>query len=152
MYVSVIDSPLGKMELRTDERAVLYFLPAEENAQLSKPKDPVGKEAERQLAEYFDGKRTEFSVRTDPSGTEFQKRAWCALQEIPFGGMRTYGEIAEMMGNPKGARAVGGAVGANPVLILIPCHRIIARNGIGGFSAGQWRKRALLLWEGNDVL
>lgn len=151
MYVSVIDSPLGKMELRTDERAVLYFLPAEENAMLCAPEDPVGRAAEQQLAECFAGKRTEFSVNTDPSGTAFQKKVWCALQEIPFGGMHTYGEIAERVGIPKGARAVGGAVGANPVLILIPCHRIIARDGIGGFSAELWRKRALLLWVGNDV-
>lgn len=151
MYVSVIESPLGKMELRTDGQAVLYFLPAEENASLSAPEDPVGREAERQLAEYFAGTRTAFSVNTDPPGTEFQKKIWRSLKEIPFGEMRTYGDIAEKVGCPAGARAVGGAVGANPVLILIPCHRIIARDGIGGFSAELWRKRALLLWEGNDV-
>lgn len=152
MYVSVIDTPLGKMELRTDDRAVLYFLPAEENASLLAPEDPVGAEAARQLAEYFAGTRTAFTVKADPAGTEYQKNVWRALAEIPFGETRTYGEIAEAIGRPGGARAVGGAVGANPVLILIPCHRIVARDGIGGFSAELWRKRTLLLWEGNVVL
>lgn len=151
MYISIVDSPLGKMEMRTDDRALLYYLPAREDASLIPPQDPVGKIAVQQFAEYYTGGRTELTVPAEPAGTEFQRRVWKALTEIPFGEIRTYGEIAEAVGCPGGARAVGGAVGANPVLIRIPCHRVVAAGGIGGFSAGLWRKRSLLLWEGHGL-
>lgn len=148
MYVSVIDSPFGRMEMHTDDQALLYFLPTEEDARLESPKDPIGIAAVRQLEEYFAGTRTDFTVPADPPGTEFQKSVWRYLREIPFGETRTYGQTAEAVGCPGGSRAVGGAVGKNPILILIPCHRIVAANGIGGFSSGLEIKRILLAWEG----
>jgi len=80
----------------------------------------------------------------DPDGTDFQKAVWQALKTIPFGHRRTYGDIAKMVGNPKASRAVGGAVGKNPILIAVPCHRVVAQNGLGGFSAGMDLKLKLL--------
>lgn len=148
MYVSVIDSPLGRLEMHTDDRALLTLLPAEEDVPLSPPADAVGIAAAAQLAEYCAGTRLRFDIPLAPAGTEFQRKIWRVLREIPFGETRTYGELAVAAGCPGGARAVGSAVGANPILILIPCHRVVASDGIGGFSAGLWRKRILLTWEG----
>ena len=87
----------------------------------------------------------DFTVPTLPKGTEFQRAVWEALKTIPYGEVRTYGQIAAMLGNPKAARAVGQAVGANPC--LIPCHRVVSANGIGGFSCGIEVKQQLLALE-----
>jgi len=97
-----------------------------------------------QMLEYFAGKRETFDFSMDPDGTDFQKAVWQALKTIPFGHRRTYGDIAKMVGNPKASRAVGGAVGKNPILIAVPCHRVVAQNGLGGFSAGMDLKLKLL--------
>lgn len=99
----------------------------------------------RQLAEYFAGKRRRFELELAPSGTVFQRRVWKALTEIPYGQVVSYGEIARRIGLPGAARAVGQANGANPIPIVIPCHRVIAADGtIGGFSSGLDIKRRLL--------
>ena len=88
----------------------------------------------------------------DLVGTDFQKSVWCALQKIPAGGTKSYGEIARAIGRPKAVRAVGGACGANPVPLLVPCHRVLAANGkIGGFSGGLDWKRTLLACEGVKI-
>ena len=85
----------------------------------------------------------------DPAGTEFQKSVWNALRKIPLGKTRSYGEIAKHIGKPRAVRAVGGACGANPIPVLVPCHRVLAANRkIGGFSGGLNWKRALLAREG----
>jgi AraC family transcriptional regulator of adaptative response/methylated-DNA-[protein]-cysteine methyltransferase len=88
------------------------------------------------------------SMPIDVSGTPFQVAVWRALRAIPAGRTRTYGEVAEMVGSPGGARAVGGAVGSNPIPILVPCHRVVASGGIGGFGCGLPLKRRLLAAEG----
>ena len=88
----------------------------------------------------------------DLGGTDFQKRVWQALRKIPVGRTKSYGEIAQAIGRPKAVRAVGGACGANPVPVLVPCHRVLAANGkIGGFSGGLERKRQLLSREGVKI-
>ena len=111
----------------------------------------VTSEACRQLKEYFGGCRKEFGFPIDleatPSATPFRVKVWHALREIPFGKTVTYGDLAEIVGCENGARAVGGAVGANPILIVIPCHRVVARDDIGGFSAGEDLKKLLLRHE-----
>ena len=85
----------------------------------------------------------------DLAGTEFQKRVWMALREIPFGKTKSYGEVARTVGRPRAARAVGGACGANPIPVLVPCHRVLAAHGkIGGFGSGLDWKRTLLAREG----
>lgn len=89
--------------------------------------------------------------RLDPAGTAFEHRVWTALRKIPFGEVRTYGQIARAAGRPGAARAVGGACGANPIPVLIPCHRVVAAGGrLGGFSGGLSRKRRLLAIEGRE--
>ena len=110
--------------------------------------DEITADAERQLAEYFDKKRIRFELPLHLSGTDFQLRVWNALTEIPFGETRSYGDIAEAAGSPKACRAVGNAVGKNPFLIVLPCHRVIASDGtIGGFSADIRIKKYLLEFE-----
>lgn len=105
---------------------------------------PLISEAVRQLEEYFAGTRTVFDIPLRPSGTEFQRRVWDALREIPYGQTRTYGEIARVCGCPNAARAVGGACHNNPISIIIPCHRVVGANGLTGYAGGLDKKKALL--------
>ena len=108
---------------------------------------PVG-EAIRQLRDYFAGRRTGFDLPLAPEGTPFQRAVWRQLQDIPYGATISYGELARRVGNPKASRAVGSANGANPIPIVIPCHRVIAADGkLGGFGGGLPVKRALLALE-----
>lgn len=102
-------------------------------------------EAYRQLNEYFQGKRMRFDLPVSSSGTAFQESVWRELRRIPYGETRSYEDIAVRVGNPRAVRAVGGANNKNPVLILIPCHRVIYKNGdISGFACGIEAKRYLL--------
>lgn len=110
---------------------------------------PVFRELERQLGEYLAGERRRFDVPISPSGTQFQLAVWRELLRVPYGQVITYGELARRIGRPRAARAVGGAVGANPLPILIPCHRVVGAGGtLGGFGPGLPWKRRLLELEG----
>jgi O-6-methylguanine DNA methyltransferase len=101
-----------------------------------------------QLREYFCRTRREFDLALDARGTPFQRAVWAEIARIPYGATTTYGEIARRVGRPRAARAVGGAVGANPLPILIPCHRVIgARGSLTGYAAGLAMKAALLQLE-----
>lgn len=101
-----------------------------------------------QLSEYFAGERTQFSVQIDLAGSDFQKKVWGVLQDIPYGTTISYGETAKRMGNPKASRAVGGANNANPIPIIVPCHRVIgADSSMTGFGGGLNIKKALLALE-----
>lgn len=105
--------------------------------------------AAAQLTEYFAGKRKVFDLPLEPHGTEFQKKVWQALREIPYGTTCSYGEIAAKIGNPKASRAVGGANNKNPIAIVVPCHRVIGANGsLVGYASGLQTKEALLKLEG----
>ena len=106
--------------------------------------DPATDRAAAQLTEYFAGKRKEFTLEVSPRGTPFQLAVWETLAEVPFGRVVTYGDLARAIGRPTACRAVANAVGKNPFLIVFPCHRVVAANGLGGFSAGIAVKRALL--------
>ena len=111
-------------------------------------KNEFTEEAVRQIQEYFAGTRKTFSVPLHAPGTEFQQRVWAALREIPFGEMRSYGEIASAIGDPKAVRAVGTANGMNRIAIMIPCHRVIGADGaLTGYGGGLWRKDWLLKHE-----
>jgi len=111
--------------------------------------DPVLVEAERQLADYFAGRRRAFDLPLDFRGTDFQKSVWAALLAIPFGETRSYGEIARAIGRPAAVRAVGAANGRNPISIVAPCHRVIGTNGtLTGFAGGLAAKAHLLTLEG----
>jgi methylated-DNA-[protein]-cysteine S-methyltransferase len=107
--------------------------------------DDAFAETRRQLEEYFAGERTSFDLPLDMHGHEFERRVWAALRQIPYGETVSYGEIAERIGAPGAARAVGLANGRNPVAIIVPCHRVIGANGkLTGFGGGLPMKRALL--------
>ncbi len=109
---------------------------------------PLIQKAAAQLFEYFEGKRTRFDLPLNPHGTEFQKSVWNALQAIPFGQTRSYKDIAAQMGNPRASRAVGMACNRNPVLIIVPCHRVIGQNGnLTGYAEGLAVKQYLLQLE-----
>jgi methylated-DNA-[protein]-cysteine S-methyltransferase len=110
---------------------------------------PVLLEAEKQLNEYFAGKRKTFSLKLDLAGTDFQNKVWQALLKIPFGQTRSYGEIAKRIGRPRAVRAVGAANGRNPVSIVVPCHRLVGSTGqLTGFAGGLDTKARLLKLEG----
>jgi methylated-DNA-[protein]-cysteine S-methyltransferase len=113
------------------------------------PDHPVLNEAERQLADYFAGRRKAFDLKIDFAGTDFQKKVWAALLTIPFGETRTYSDIARQIGAPKAVRAVGAANGRNPISIIAPCHRVLGSNGaLTGFAGGLEAKAHLLKFEG----
>ncbi|MDP2452412.1 MAG: methylated-DNA--[protein]-cysteine S-methyltransferase [Polaromonas sp.] len=116
----------------------------------SDPEHPVLKEVMRQLGEYFAGRRTEFDVPLDLAhGTAFQQSVWQALLAIPQGGTASYSEVGRRIGKPAAVRAVGAAVGRNPVSIIVPCHRVMGANGaLTGYAGGLDRKTALLKLEG----
>ena len=106
---------------------------------------PILELAKKQLNEYFTGNRKTFDIPLHPVGTDFQKKVWRALLDIPYGETRSYKEIAISMGNPNGTRAVAGAIGANGISIFIPCHRVIGSNrSLTGFAGGLEAKRILL--------
>lgn len=110
---------------------------------------PVLKDVSSQLKEYLNGDRTEFTIPLAPTGTTFQKKVWAALQMIPYGQVKTYGQIAKEIGCPGAARAVGMACHNNPIMILIPCHRVVGKGGtLTGFACGISVKQFLLNLEG----
>jgi len=108
----------------------------------------VLEEAVRQLESYFQGQLTAFSIPVAPCGAPFHLKVWEELKKIPYGETRTYQEIGEAIGSPRAARAVGNACAANPVAIVVPCHRVLAKNGLGGFGGGLPVKKWLLQHEG----
>ncbi len=112
------------------------------------PETPLERQVAGELTEYLAGKRSRFTFHVSPHGTSFERRCWEALQQIPYGETRTYGEIARTLGNPHGARAVGSANHKNPIPLIIPCHRVVATGGgLGGYGGGLELKRRLLALE-----
>ncbi|NOX89188.1 MAG: methylated-DNA--[protein]-cysteine S-methyltransferase [Calditrichaeota bacterium] len=139
-----LNSPVGWLEMVADAN-YLYALNFVEEQGAENSRNEVLKETEKQLKEYFEGRRSEFDLPLKPEGTEFQQRVWQALLKIPFGETASYKDIAEMIGKPKAMRAVGLANGRNPIPIIIPCHRVIGADGkLIGYSSGLWRKEWLL--------
>ncbi len=147
MKSRTFESPLGKLTLieENDEILSLTF-----DQELNFNDDSYILDlAVQQLHEYFQKKRDKFDLPLNPEGTEFQRRVWNALQEIPFGSTSSYGVLARKLGDPKKMRAIGAANGQNPIPIIIPCHRVIGKDGkMIGFSGGVDRKIKLLEHEG----
>ncbi len=109
----------------------------------------VNREAQRQIIDYLDGKRTRFDLPLDLHGTPFQKKALRRVARIPYGKVKTYGDIAADIGKPRAARAVGSANARNNLPLVIPCHRVVATNGLGGYGGGLALKKRLLKMEGS---
>ena len=155
-FYKTMKSPVGLLKLIAGERGLAAILwendtPARVKVQTDCQDNihAVLVEAEKQLGEYFAGRRTGFSLPLDLHGTEFQKRVWQALLTIPFGETRSYGELARQIGQPTASRAVGAANGKNPISIVVPCHRIIGSSGkLTGFAGGLEVKEFLLNLEG----
>jgi methylated-DNA-[protein]-cysteine S-methyltransferase len=144
----IIDSPIGPLTLEAnDEGLTRISFRVEETEDKSSPLLAL---AIRQLDEFFAGKRTAFDVPLALRGTPFQLEVWRTLLRIPYGATRTYAQIAESIGRPAASRAVGAANGANPIPIIVPCHRVIGSNGsLTGFGGGIDVKRWLLDFERN---
>jgi methylated-DNA-[protein]-cysteine S-methyltransferase len=150
-----IDSPIGDLTLAGVGCALTHLLMAEQaHAPDRSGWKPAGPDAfanvVTQLDAYFAGTLTEFDVDLRLDGTEFQRRVWAALQTIPYGETRSYGQIAEQIGSPAASRAIGLANGRNPISIIVPCHRVIGSSGgLTGYGGGIERKRTLLELEMN---
>lgn len=157
MFERIIQTPLGEVRLRSDGKSLtgLWFVgqvnDAKEHSDIEIKDDlPIFGQVETWLESYFFGKQTPITFPLQPKGTIFQERVWKILQEIPYGETMTYGEIAQRIAKEKGvatysAQAVGQAVGKNPISILIPCHRVLGKNGaLTGYAGGVHRKEQLL--------
>jgi methylated-DNA-[protein]-cysteine S-methyltransferase len=151
-----IDSPVGPLEIAADDggTAITHVLfhdgPLVDTPDEELPEVLV--EAKRQLEAYFAGDLKDFSLPLAATGTDFQRRVWSELEEIPYGTTASYGEVAKALGMPPGAsRAVGLANGSNPIAIVVPCHRVIGANGsLTGYAGGLERKKYLLDLEARD--
>lgn len=148
-------SPVGTLKLVAHETALVAVLWENENPKrvrlaelIEQTHHPILLETQKQLTEYFAGKRQQFDLPLDFEGTEFQQKVWQALLTIPFGETRSYRGIAEQIGNVKAVRAVGAANGKNPISIIAPCHRVVGTNGkLVGFAGGLDNKDILLRLE-----
>ncbi|WP_416957493.1 methylated-DNA--[protein]-cysteine S-methyltransferase [Streptomyces sp. Agncl-13] len=156
---TVIDSSYGPLTLVADEDGALCGLymadqrhrPPEEN--FGTPDDTPFAEATAQLQAYFTGELKEFTLQLRLHGTPFQQTVWDQLRRIPYGETRSYGDLADALGNPGASRAVGLANGKNPVGIIVPCHRVVGANGsLTGYGGGLDRKQRLLDFESGAAL
>lgn len=153
MSDAILDTPVGLISIATAPQGIsrLDFLDElPEGESLTACPDGLALEVQHQLTEYFEGSRADFDLPLHfDTGSPFQRRVWQAIANIPFGATMSYGELAYVAGNPGAARAVGSACGQNPIVLLVPCHRVIASDGgIGGFGSGLHRKIWLLRHEG----
>lgn len=152
-------SPLGTLLLTAEDGALTgAHFPGQKHDRPRQPHwqraddEPVLADARSQLMEYFAGRRSQFELPLAPRGTPFQQAVWQALLAVPFGATSTYGQVAAAIGRPASVRAVGAAVGANPIGIIVPCHRIIGRDGsLTGYAGGIDRKVRLLALEGRTA-
>lgn len=150
----LVDTPLGPVRIARTARGLagLWFEGQKHHpGELQAPHrddDTLLGEAAHQLAQYFAGERSDFELPLDLHGTPFQQSVWQALQRIPAGNTSSYGAVAQAVGAPAAVRAVGAAVGRNPASLVVPCHRVLGRDGsLTGYAGGVERKQALLVLE-----
>lgn len=149
---AVITTPMGNLEILGNHKGItaVTFVDQPSTASTSMA-EPLHR-AKEQLQEYFDKNRQTFDLDLAPEGTEFQKRVWNELAQVPYGNTVSYMEIAKRLGDPKVIRAAASANGKNPIAIIIPCHRIIGSDGsLTGYAAGLDRKKQLLELESNYI-
>ncbi|RDI08474.1 methylated-DNA--[protein]-cysteine S-methyltransferase [Flavobacterium sp. AG291] len=140
-----IKTPLGITLIEGDENGICKIWVLDEELPVTKKIPATLKNAALQLTEYFDGKRNTFDFPLNPQGTDFQKKVWKALLEIPFGKTTSYQELSIKLGDVKAIRAVASANGKNPLWVVVPCHRVIGSDGsLTGYAGGLWRKKWLL--------
>lgn len=144
-HIAHYHSPVGLLEITADNKGLTGIRLLSQPKGLTESTNPIIKETIKQLAEYFQGDRKEFSIPLSFGGTDFQRSVWEALLQIPYGKTTTYSQVAVSIDRPKAIRAAGTAIGKNPIPIIIPCHRVIATNGgLGGFAWGLEVKKKLL--------
>lgn len=151
MELYLFSTHLGEMGLGEEEGAITaLYLPGRPVPRIISRPTPLLEEGRRQLLEYLAGERQTFDLPLAPAGTPFQREVWKALQTIPYGQTRSYGDIARQIGRPKAFRAVGMANHENPIPIFIPCHRVVGSDGsLTGYAGGLELKKALLGLEGS---
>lgn len=160
IYRDVLKSSIGRLTLLSTDKGLCYIGFAGEGAERSrefvqryypgavvKPGGKFNREAARQIQAYLEGRLKKFTVKLDLNADGFKRQALNKVKAIPYGKVRTYGEIAKALGNPGAARAVGNANRLNPIPIIIPCHRVVASGGLGGYGGGLSLKRKLLALE-----
>ena len=159
-YFDTFSTPMGEFSVVLNDTGAVVATTFGGEAELRKyfhqgdlVRDPqLAAGARRQVTEFFAKQRRRFTLKLAPHGTAFQKRVWSALEQIPFGETRSYGQIAAAVGSPGAARAVGRANAANPICLLVPCHRVIGADGsLTGFALGEELKRRLLAHEGAQI-
>ena len=144
MEKSYYKSPIGILEIICNNN-ILVSLKLVDCCEKTTVETDFIKDMKNQLDEYFSGKRKVFDIKINPTGTDFQKSVWKELQKIPYGNTKSYSEIAAAAGNKNAQRAVGYACNKNPIMIIIPCHRVVSKNNnIGGYAYGKNIKQKLL--------
>lgn len=147
IFISYLKTPHHFFEISTQDDAVkaIKFVSEAEYKPTIASEPPILTETKSQLLDYMEGKRTIFTIRLEPTGTDFQKKVWEKLSQIPYGKTFTYAQMATQLGDPKVIRAAASANGKNPIAILIPCHRVIGKDGsLTGYAGGLSNKRFLL--------
>jgi methylated-DNA-[protein]-cysteine S-methyltransferase len=144
MDVAYFATPIGTAKIAGDENGIA-FISILQHGELSSVIPEILQESITQLNEYFDGKRNDFNFKINPKGTEFQRKVWNELLNIPFGKTLSYPDLSKKLGDVKAIRAVASANGKNPLWIVIPCHRVIGSDGsLTGYAGELWRKKWLL--------
>ncbi len=152
-YSELMETPIGLLHISSSEKGLTKIVFVEDDDKVEGTSSQQGThkiitDCKQQLAEYFAGQRTVFNLPLDATGTDFQHAVWNALLAIPYGASASYSDIAQHIQNPKAVRAVGAANGKNPISIIVPCHRVIGRDGsLTGYAWGVERKQWLLAHE-----
>lgn len=150
LYTNYFESPLGYVQVKADDSAIVSVIFTDEPAAVQE--NALVNRCIGQLQQYFNGGSDKFDIPIRPAGTAFQQEVWRQIANIPFGNKMTYSEIAAAIGKTNANRAVGSAVGKNPLALLIPCHRVVPKSDmITGFAWGPWRKEWLLEHEKRTV-
>ncbi len=145
MSVVYLTSPLGSIQIEGDDEGISQVIFLDEAIPQSEKIPETLINVVSQLQDYFAGKRSDFDLKLNPKGTDFQKKVWLQLAEIPFGKTTSYLQMAKDLGDPKVIRAAASANGKNPIAIIIPCHRVIGSDqSMTGYAGGIWRKKWLL--------
>lgn len=147
METAYLKTPIGTAELQGDENGLISITVLDEEKSADVIPEML-EDAVYQLKEYFEGTRKQFDLKLNPNGTDFQKKVWNALLEIPYGKTLSYLELSKKLGDVKAIRAVAAANGQNPLWVVVPCHRVIGSNGdLTGYAGGLHRKKWLLQHE-----
>lgn len=152
VFQSLLPTPLGTVRILANDEAITRIDFVDEANASAYAENEVTRQARQQLNDYFEGQRQTFDLPLAPAGTQFQQACWQALVQIPYGETRYYAEQAQLIQRPSAVRAVGAANGANPISIVVPCHRVIGKSGqLTGYAGGLDRKAWLLALERNAV-